>query len=109
MAPAIHRLGRLRPLAPRGPGIEARHRLMTPRFIQKDQVLRIKRLHGVQERCPFALDIRSILFSGAKRFFARPKLPSIGAFRSLRTGRSCIGFIPHAPRDELLGCQIALW
>jgi hypothetical protein len=69
MAAPIDRLSRLRALAPRRTGVEAGDRLMAARFIEKDDVLRSKRLDGVLTRCPLLWDLRPLWLGGAKRFF----------------------------------------
>ena len=69
MAAPIDRLGGQGPLAPRRTGVEAGHRLMATRFIEKDEVVRSKRLDGVLKRGPLPLDVGPLLLGGAKRFF----------------------------------------
>jgi len=68
------------PLAPRRTGVEAGHRLMAARFIEKDEVLRSEWLNGVLKRGPLPLDVGPLVLGGAKRFFyeAGPVWPMHG-------------------------------
>ena len=68
-AAPIDGLGRLRALAPGCPGVEAGHRLMAARCVDKDAIFRGEQLDGVLERGPLPLDVGPLLLGGAKRFF----------------------------------------
>jgi hypothetical protein len=69
MAAPINGLGGQGPLAPGGTSVEAGHRLMAARFVEKHQVFRRERLDGVLKRGPLPLDLGPFLLGGAKRFF----------------------------------------
>jgi hypothetical protein len=69
MAAPIDGLAGQGPLAPRRPGVEAGHRLMAARFIEKDEVVRSERCNGILKRGPLPLDVGPLVLGGAKRFF----------------------------------------
>ena len=69
MAAPIDGLAGQSPLAPRRTGVEAGHRLMAARFIEKDAVVRSEWFNGILKRGPLPLDVGPLLLGGAKRFF----------------------------------------
>jgi hypothetical protein len=73
-AAPIDGLRRLRALAPRRTGLEARHRLMAARFIETEEVIRSKRLDGGLKRGPLPLHFWLLWLGGAKGFFTRQAL-----------------------------------
>jgi hypothetical protein len=68
-APPIDGLRRLCPLAPRRAGVKACQRLMAASFVEKDEVVRRERLHGLLNRGPLPLDLWPLLLGGAKGCF----------------------------------------
>ena len=69
MAAPMDRLGGQGPLAPRCTGVEAGHRLMAARVVEKDEVVRSERFNGVLKRGPLPLDVGPLLLGSPKRFF----------------------------------------